>query len=397
MNFLIQSPHGWRDLWQRPHHLATRFARAGHSVRWVEPRYLAWLLREHARYLRSRNEQPLPRLEVRAVTLLNGERWPPVRRHNMERLRRALNGPRSGDRSPSGPTILWLYNPHESHLARSVASDLVVYDIMDEYRGFPWSSPGIETEENALLQRADWVFAGTQALYDAKRTAAEGHIECILSGVDSAHFARARSRGGLADASSHFSEIARLRSRYRRLIGYAGMIDLRIDQELIAAAAARHPDWGWVCIGEARTDVTLLAETPNVHLLGPLPYEALPDFYASWDAGLVPFRENRLTLHTNPTKILEYAAAGLPIVAPALPEIERFYADGAFLYHNDEEFMGHLEAILEGEAPPADRPEVRERTERALRWMERRSWDAIAERMLARVEGLLANRPRPAG
>jgi glycosyltransferase involved in cell wall biosynthesis len=392
MIFLIQSPHGWRDLWQRPHHLASRFAAAGHTVRWVEPRYLKWLLTDNARFVRSRTETPSPNLQVRSVTLLNGERFGRVRESNRRRLLEAVEGDDPGPLPDNGPRILWLYNPHESHLADSVRADLVVYDIMDEYRGFPWSPPTIEADEDALLCRADWVFAGTQALHETKSGLCEGRIECILSGVDTAHFARARTRGGLADAIRNYPDIAQLRSRHSRLIGYAGMLDLRIDQELIAMAAGRRPDWGWVCIGEARTDVSMLQEMPNVHLLGPLPYADLPAYYASWDVGLVPFRENRLTVHANPTKILEYAAAGLPIVAPALPEIVRFYSDGALLYRTDEEFLAQLDSILNGDMIPAERPEVREHTRRAQLWSERRSWDAIAGRMLARVEQLLAAR-----
>jgi UDP-galactopyranose mutase len=291
--------------------------------------------------------------------------------------------------TPNQTTVLWLYNPHESHLADSVPHDLLIYDIMDEYLGFPWSPVSIESEENDLLKKANWVFAGTQALYDAKQARAGGRIECVLSGVDTAHFARARTPGGWWEAADTHSDIARLSERYDRLIGYAGMIDLRIDQELIALAASRHPEWGFICIGEARTDASLLEETPNIHLLGPLPYSDLPAYYASWDVGLVPFRENRLTLHTNPTKILEYAAAGLPIVAPALPEISRFYGEGAFLYHNDEEFLGHLDTLLTGKGPPTDRDEVRQRTEIASHWSEHRSWDAIAEKMMARIDSLI--------
>lgn len=337
----------------------------------------------------------MPNLEVRAVTLLNGERLDFIRRRNRQRLQKAMTTAPGDDGSMNGPTVLWLYNPHESHLAASVPHDLLIYDIMDEYLGFPWSAPTLEAEERALLEQADWVFAGTQALFDAKRASAEERIECVLSGVDTAHFARARGPGGYWEAADTHPDIARIGELHERLIGYAGMIDLRIDQELMVLAAEKHPEWGFVCIGEARTDISLLEETPNIHLLGPLPYEELPAYYASWDVGLVPFRENRLTLHTNPTKILEYAAAGLPIVAPALPEIARFYGDGAFLYRSDEEFLGHLETILAGDTPPPDREEVRRRLDVALHWSERRSWDAIAEKMLARVESLADAKRKP--
>ena len=65
----------------------------------------------------------------------------------------------------------------------------------------------------------------------------------------------------------------------------------------------------------------------------------------AWDAALIPFVENELTRHINPTKILEYAAAGLPVLARALPDVERYYAEGAYLYHTAEEFERQAGAI----------------------------------------------------
>ena len=36
----------------------------------------------------------------------------------------------------------------------------------------------------------------------------------------------------------------------------------------------------------------------------------------------MPFRLNELTLNSNPLKVREYLAAGLPVVSTAIPEIE---------------------------------------------------------------------------
>ena len=376
MIILMQTPHAWRGIRQRCHHLAVRFARRGHTVRWVEPRYLAWLVGRAEDFLRARPEEPEPRLEVRPVTLVNGERLAPIRARNKRRLAQALN---SSSPSGDGPRVLWLYSPHEGHLADSVAHDLLIYDIMDEYQGFPWSPRRIAQEEAELLARADWVFAGTGALYDAKRGQAGGRIECILSGIEPEHFTRNRS-AGLEDP-----EHCALRGRYPKLAGYAGMIDLRVDQELLVAAARRFPHWGFILLGPVATDTSLLRDSPNIHLLGPKPYEDLPAYYGSWDAGLLPFVESHLTRHINPTKMLEYAAAGLPIVARALPDVVRFYADGAWLYRTPEEFCAHLDQIEEADPAALSPPLAAARA-----WLRERTWDALADRMLDRVASLLS-------
>lgn len=421
MNFLIQSPHAWRDVWQRPHHLAARFARAGHGVRYVQPRYLRWLAGERERFTRCVDETSAAGVDVRTATLVNGERLPPIRALNKRRLAVAMNLPVAGRASDriaesasdhfSAARVLWLYNPHEGHLADSVAHDLLVYDIMDEYRGFPWAPPNIAAEEDELLRRADWVFAGTQALADAKKAQAGGRIECYLSGVDVEHFTRspgAGSEGGEGSRRDEHGEasgrgdadlpsaIASLRTKYRRLLGYAGVLDLRMDQELIVASARRHRDWGFVLLGPERGDFARLHAEPNIHLPGQIPYAELPAWYHAWDVALIPFVENELTRHLNPTKILEYAAADLPVITRDLPDIRRFYAEGAFLYDSSEGFEAALQTVLGGQGEtPGDSariqapPEVEAKMEIARRWAGERSWATIAGRMLDRVGGLL--------
>lgn len=406
MRFLIQCPHAWRGVWQRPHHLALRFAAAGHDVRWIEPRYLRWLIDDPARFRAARPERPAPRLQTQPVTLLNGERFGPIRRLNLARQAAALRRePRAGKAptgkgaggngaggngsaaAATGPVVLWIYNPHEAALARLVPHDLLVYDIMDEYRAFPWAPPSLADEEDRLLRKADWVFAGTGALFDAKRPLAGGRIECVLSGVEPERFAPRAATG--AGAPNAPTDMRALRARFRRLVGYAGMVDFRLDQPLLVEAARRRPDWAFVLVGPARVDISALRAEPNIILTGERPYRALPAIYHSWDAAMLPFIEHDVTRHINPTKMLEYAAAGLPIVARALPDVERFYSEGAFLYRDAPGFGRALDAILEGDAAPHSRPEVAARLAVADAWANDRSWDRIAHDMLTKVGSLL--------
>jgi len=375
MNFLIQSPHAWRGVWQRPHHLARQFARAGHSVRYVQPRYARWLLDDRARFFQSRSELAEDGVDVRSVTLCNGERFSPIRTRNLRALARQLTIPQS-----DSPLVLWLYNPHEAALADLVPHEILVYDIMDEYRGFPWSPLNLEKEEATLLSRANFVFAGTGALFDSKRAQAEGRISCELSGVDTNHFARTSTPAPPPD------ELQTLRQKFTKLIGYAGVIDLRMDQHLIVEAARRHPEWCWVLLGPSRCDTSRLRAEPNIQLLGEKPYSDLPAYYHAFDCATIPFVENELTRHINPTKMLEYAAAGLPIVSRALPDAKRFYADGAWLYHTPGEAIKMLEAIL-GDDNDALAELRQKKLTRASEWSRERSWHAIAKRMLAVIRG----------
>jgi glycosyltransferase involved in cell wall biosynthesis len=382
MLFLVQTPHAWQGIRQRPHHLATRFAAAGHTVRWVHARYVRWWLRERARFHLAQPADPAPNFSVRTATLINGERLPPIRRWNQSRLRRALDSS-----STAAPRILWLYNPHEAHLADSIPHDLLVYDIMDEYAGFPWSPPRIAAEEAELLARADWVFAGTHALYESKARLAVGRIECLLSGVEAAHFAptAGNANDNLQKIDPAAADWCR---RFDFILGYAGMLDLRLDLDLIRSLVREFPRWGFMLLGPHATPLGDLLAAPNVFAPGAVAYAQLPAYYHAFHAAWLPFVENDVTRNINPTKMLEYAAADLPIIAPDLPDVRRFYADGAWLYHEPAQCR---EMLMEIAQNPALR---RSRLAAARGWLLERDWDAIAARMLARVQALLAaNQP----
>ncbi len=90
-----------------------------------------------------------------------------------------------------------------------------------------------------LLQRADLVLTGGAQLYAAKRS---GHpnVHCFPSSVDVGHFGTAR-----ASASEPADQTAIAHPRF----GYCGVIDERMDLDLVAAAAARRPDWQFVMLG----------------------------------------------------------------------------------------------------------------------------------------------------
>ncbi len=70
---------------------------------------------------------------------------------------------------------------------------------------------------------------------------------------------------------------------------------------------------------------------PNVHRIGEVPYERLPEHLAAFDVCTIPFQRTPLTEATNPVKLYEYFATGKPVVARRLPEIEPF-ADVVELY-----------------------------------------------------------------
>jgi glycosyltransferase involved in cell wall biosynthesis len=134
---------------------------------------------------------------------------------------------------------------------------------------------------------------------------------------------------------------------------------------------------------------------PAVTFTGALPHSALPAALASADIGVAPFDAGRhaplrLGFYWSPLKVFEYMAAGLPVVAPALPRLERLVESGdeGVLYDPDDPRA--LESALVRLADASTRRRLgRQARARVVRDF---SWDAHCRALDARLRAL-----QPAG
>ncbi|MCG8515466.1 MAG: glycosyltransferase, partial [Halanaerobiales bacterium] len=130
-----------------------------------------------------------------------------------------------------------------------------------------------------------------------------------------------------------------------RIIGYFGAIAGWFDVELVSKVANQMPDTELVLIGEVSTDISKLSRVTNISLLGEKPYSTLPDYLAYFDLAIIPFRQNELTRLTDPVKIYEYLAGGIPVLSVDLPELHKF-KDVVELAADEDEFIGKAEEML---------------------------------------------------
>jgi teichuronic acid biosynthesis glycosyltransferase TuaH len=87
---------------------------------------------------------------------------------------------------------------------------------------------------------------------------------------------------------------------------------------MVRAAAAETPEWDWIIAGSQESVRPRGPE--NLHWVGRVPYEKLPGWLQHFDVGIVPYMP---TLPFNrfawPSKLMEYVAAGLPVVSTDIP------------------------------------------------------------------------------
>jgi UDP-galactopyranose mutase len=229
------------------------------------------------------------------------------------------------------------------------------------------------------MSRADLVLTGGQSLYEAKRHQHD-NIHPFPSSVDVAHFAQARQ---ISEDPPDQEEIPHPR------LGFFGVIDERMDLELIDGVAQSRPDWHLVLLGPVvKIDPAQLPHRSNIHYLGPKQYEDLPEYIAGWDVALLPFARNEATRFISPTKTPEYMAAGLPVVSTSIRDVVRPYGQQGLVRIADDvpAFVAACEAALAEDAS--------ERVRQADAFLRQTSWDGTWLRIRLLVEQLL--RPEPA-
>ena len=159
-------------------------------------------------------------------------------------------------------------------------------------------------------------------------------------------------------------------------LGFFGVIDERMDLDLVAGVAAARPDWHIVMVGPVvKIDTATLPCAANIHYLGPKSYEDLPQYVGGWDVALLPFARNEATRFISPTKTPEYMAAGRPVVSTSIHDVVRPYGQQGLVRIADDvrPFVAACEAALAEDAS--------QRNTQADAFLRQTSWDGTWLRM----------------
>lgn len=273
---------------------------------------------------------------------------------------------------------VWFYTPMALPLLRGLNPEAIVYDCMDELSMFHHAPAALLPREDMLLRIADVVFTGGPSLYDAKRDR-HGNVHCVPSSVDSVHFGTARDQ---AIESPLLADIPHPR------LGFFGVIDERLDLDLLAKVADSDPCWQVVVVGPVvKIDAAQLPRRANLHYLPQQAYATLPALLAGWDVCLLPFALNDATRFISPTKTLEYMSAGKPVVSTSITDVAGLYGAGVAIAQDHAGFVDACRKAL-GE----DAAAIALRTGAQQRLVESTSWDGAAGGMVEAIEAAIAAR-----
>jgi glycosyltransferase involved in cell wall biosynthesis len=188
--------------------------------------------------------------------------------------------------------------------------------------------------EEGMGERVDAMVA-TAASLTISRRPRSGRTLHLPQGVNYEHFAAPRPVP---------PELAVLP---RPIIGFAGGVGPAVDFDLLRSVARRIPAASLVLVGPLQQPIDPASLPANVHVLGPRPYAALPAYVQAFDVGLVPYVHNDWTRAVDPLKLLEYLAAGIPVVTTGLPEASK-YAQEIWIRDGADGFVEAINASLAG-------------------------------------------------
>jgi glycosyltransferase involved in cell wall biosynthesis len=296
----------WDFVWQRPQHLLSRAAKQYDVLFVEEPIFRAGVVPHMDVSQRPQG------VTIAVPVLPEGLDHTDVILEQRDLIETLIGSRRREAR------IFWYYTPMAMAFTSHLECDLCIYDNMDELSLFRGASRELLELESGLFARADLVFTGGMSLYEAKRHRHRS-VHAFPSSIDFDHFAQARS---ISTEPEDQTGIPHPR------LGFFGVIDERMDVELVDEVAQLRPDWHFVMIGPVvKIDPATLPRRPNIHWLGGKDYKDLPRYLAGWDVGFMNFALNEATRFISPTKTPEFLAAGVPVVSTPITDVVRPYGE----------------------------------------------------------------------
>lgn len=246
---------------------------------------------------------PLP--QIRAISRLNGR----LLARGVRRLMRRYN---------IVDPLIWTRVRTDTALEaiRRIPHGSLVLQVVDNLSFHPYITGKMRARmlesDSALTAMADVVFVSASGLLD-ERKKTNPNVHFFPNGVNPEPYSDSiKSRPRL------------LENIKGPIVIFAGNIGPWVDLPLISSVANALPDVSFVLMGPHRVDNSILEEIGNVYLPGPVPYSELVGYYRWSNMGIIPYRVTDFTTYTFPSKLFEYLAAGLPVVATQLPELRQF-------------------------------------------------------------------------
>lgn len=267
--------------------------------------------------------------------------------------------------------LAWLATAAALPLAEALQPRALVWDCQGD--GTAPADEAQREREERLLRLADVVLAGGPSLYESLRRR-HSNVHCVGNAVDAEHFAPPSPTSMAIEAVSARAIHAAIPNPR---LGWFGVIDERVDLDLLARIADLRPDWQFVLAGPLRgVAPEALPQRGNLLWLGPQTYAILPHLQAHWDVCLLPLKADACARHAAPIEALEYLAGQKSVVSTPVHDVAALYGQIVRIADGPEAFVDACRAAMCERGPLR-----RQRRIDALIAVHSASWDRAVERV----------------
>jgi glycosyltransferase involved in cell wall biosynthesis len=213
--------------------------------------------------------------------------------------------------------IVWNYNPlYTDYLDNQLNQTLNVFDAVDDWlthSSYARFIPTLKNNYQTIKEQSDLIFTVSKSLKEE-----------LFKDNDNTHWLP--NAVDLELFQSETKITPRLNNLPSPIIGFLGILQDRIDLEILHYLAKNNPEKSIVLAGPIWKNFPKQSfeKYKNVHFLGPVPFDEIPSLYNGFDVGIIPYKVNDFIKSTDPMKFYEYLAAKLPIVSTPVEGLDRF-------------------------------------------------------------------------
>lgn len=208
-----------------------------------------------------------------------------------------------------GDFVLWSYYPFAAPYWANMGQKMTIFDAVDNWllhSSYANKADRLKEAYEKIKNETDLIFVVSKNLTNFFDD--QPNVYWVPNGVDIKHY------------NKKFSLINRdISDIVKPIIGYIGVVQEKVDFELLSYLSSKNPDKSIVVVGpvwaEQEQAKEELVKQPNVYFLGYKKYDEAPQYIQQFDIGIIPHKTAGFSATTNPMKMYEYLACGKPVVA----------------------------------------------------------------------------------